>query len=158
MGVAVCPVTAKNNDWSEQIITPLPAIGLGINIKSVLTNESKEGLLCAPEKDFPHQKEASQRKPFCVHHLPVQHLFYKDLGLRPAANFHPRATAKGITRGFAHSCLRTTNLGTTDHQTFHHVKMIIAFIMKATISGILKWLVLKAFYVTLGSSGSMMAE
>lgn len=109
-----------NYDWSVQITFPSLATGLGINIKSVLINESKENPLCTLEKYFLHWKETHKRNPFDMY--PSYFLWNicprKTLGraLLPISNH------EGMAQRITNNCLRTTNFGTTCHQTFHHGK------------------------------------
>lgn len=109
-----------NYDWSVQITFPLLDTGLGINIKSVLINQSKENRLCILKKYFPHWKETHKRNPFYMY----PSYFLCNICPRKTSGraLLPISNHKGMAQRITNNCLRTTNFGTTSPQTFHHGK------------------------------------
>lgn len=140
-----------NYDWSMQITFPLLAIGFGINIKSLLINESKENLLCTLEKYFSHWKETQRKIPFIYTHLtscetsvpgrPQAEHYYQFPTIKEWPRESPTTASEPLT--LEPHATRLFTLGSN---------------MKAIISGVLKQLHLKAFCLILRSSGNMMAE
>lgn len=141
-----------NYDLSVQIAFPLLATGLGINIKSVLINESKENLLCTLEKNiFLIEKKHTREIPFIYTHLTSCETSVP--GRPQAEHCYQLPTIKKWPRESPITASEPPTLEPRATRLF-----TMGNIMKAIISRVLKQLHLKAFYLILRSSGNMMAE
>ena len=128
------------SNWSKQIIKiifPLPTIGLGIDINSILPNDKWGGSILYSRERFSFLKRGTQENPLTTTH-PTSYVRFWLVSSSGRALLPSTSNQEGrdkMIMGLLHQAWHwPINLETTSHQTFQHKSRITGFNMEVAIS------------------------